>query len=112
MVLIIIGEKMFNFLNKKEIASSAIIEFIRSNKRINWSISDGSLLALAQRNNIEVNFSCCQGYCCACVARLVSGDVFYQDEANVNLGVNEILLCSAKPLKLKNNQPPVIKIDL
>lgn len=80
-----------------KVVKQATIEFLDSNKTISWTESDGCLLDFTEANAIPVISSCRSGHCGACAVELLSGEVVYDQDASVELGGNEILLCSTKP---------------
>ncbi|MCK5818688.1 MAG: 2Fe-2S iron-sulfur cluster binding domain-containing protein [Psychromonas sp.] len=79
---------------------------------MHWSVSDGTLLQLADRHQIKVKKSCCKGNCGACVAQLLSGQVYYQEEMSFKVTGNEILLCSAYPGLKSTKSPPYLRLNL
>lgn len=104
---------MFDFFKKKtQMATRAKVEFVRSGKTFDWTISDGPLLQFAERHHIEIKKSCCKGHCGVCQIKLLSGAIFYQEDISFQIGVNHVLLCSAYPAMDKENKTPHIYIDL
>ena len=104
---------MFDFLKKTpKMATHAKIEFVRSGKILNWSISDGTLLQFAEKNNIATNKSCCKGHCGVCEVSLIAGEIFYAVDISFKPNVNKILLCSAYPAVKRKSETPHIRIDL
>ncbi len=83
---------------KNKAVKQAKIEFTVSQKTVLWQESDGSLLDFAENLGIPALSSCRSGYCGACCVELLSGEITYLDDIDVELNKGEILLCSAKPL--------------
>lgn len=80
---------------------SIVIEFqIHGNvTKINYEKGD-SLLEAAMRNGLNPSYSCLEGVCAACKAKVVSGKVDFSedtilDEGEANQGF--VLTCRARP---------------
>lgn len=76
------------------------IEFKKSGKTIAWSDQFDSILELAQRNGIEIESDCEQGFCGTCMVKLLSGEVEMEvedalDDTDREKGM--ILTCTAVP---------------
>lgn len=93
-------------------ATHATVEFVRSGKVLHWSEGDGTLLQFADRYQIKVKKSCCKGHCGACVAQLLSGQVYYEEEMSFKVIGNEILLCSAYPGLKSTKTLPYLRLNL
>ena len=85
------------------------VEFRKSQKVVGWS--GGSLLELAEDNDISAPFSCRSGACGSCRMRLISGEVEYLRKPSFEVPEDEVLLCSARPRSAGAADQPLI-IDL
>lgn len=64
-------------------------------------IFDGNtqtLLEALERNKLEINFQCREGYCGACRCKLISGDVSYINEPLAFVRKGEFLPCCSIPV--------------
>ena len=52
-----------------------------------------TLLDELENQGLDVNYSCRSGFCGACKATLLSGDVIQKEKSLVKLADNEILTC-------------------
>ncbi len=57
-----------------------------------------SILESLERNNIQVEYQCRDGFCGACRCKLLDGEVSYFKNIIAFIGEGEILPCSAKPI--------------
>lgn len=73
------------------------VVFARSERSLQMN-SIGSLLELAEAENVPVNSDCRSGVCGACVAKVISGEVGYEFEPVAALAEGEALLCCGFPL--------------
>lgn len=73
------------------------IEFANSDKKAEWTPDSGSLLELAEANDISPSFSCRMGSCGSCKVKLTKGKVAYESEPSFKTAEDEVLLCCAKP---------------
>lgn len=76
------------------------VTFKKSGKTIVWNDQFDSILELAHNNGIEIESDCEQGFCGACMVKLLSGSV----EMEVEDGLDDtdrdngmILTCTAVP---------------
>ncbi|MBH0039692.1 MULTISPECIES: class I ribonucleotide reductase maintenance protein YfaE [unclassified Pseudoalteromonas] len=60
--------------------------------------SDISILRSLERENIDIEFHCRDGYCGACRCKLLKGDICYFIEPLAHVRSGEILTCCSKPL--------------
>jgi ferredoxin-NADP reductase len=79
------------------VAEEAIINFSESQLEQAWSKGDGTLLEFAEAHGLNPDYGCRSGQCGACKAKLLSGNVCYQQEISSPLNDDEILLCCAVP---------------
>lgn len=78
-------------------AVGAEVRFTRSGVTVQWSESDTSLLALAERNGVPLDAGCRVGNCGACAARLVEGGVAAIKTPGARPGDGECLTCVSVP---------------
>ena len=91
------------------------VKFSESSKKVEWTPETGTLLELAEANDISPPFSCRMGSCGSCKARLLKGQVAYDIEPNFQTAEDEVLLCCAKPAKHvgeDHGEEPEIVIDI
>lgn len=80
------------------ISTDAImVEFRRSGRTAMWNDTAESLLAFAEDQGLEPEFSCRAGICGACKSKLLSGDISYFEEPLDELAAGEVLLCCSRP---------------
>ncbi len=65
-------------------------------RTVKHSAQSPSLLHTLESENIDVQYHCREGFCGACRATLVSGDVDYPNEPLAYIRDGEVLLCCAK----------------
>ncbi|CAH9058220.1 hypothetical protein PSECIP111951_01831 [Pseudoalteromonas holothuriae] len=65
---------------------------------LDFAAQSPSLLDTLEQANIEVAYQCREGFCGACRAKLVQGEVCYNQEPLAFVRDGEILLCCTKPL--------------
>ncbi|MDD7983342.1 class I ribonucleotide reductase maintenance protein YfaE [Lentisphaera marina] len=59
---------------------------------------DISLLEELEAQNLDVNYSCRSGFCGACKATVVKGDVEHLESSMCKLAKDEILTCCSKAM--------------
>jgi uncharacterized protein len=79
------------------LAAPIDVQFRRSGRTLIWDGHDDSLLALAERHGVRVDFGCRSGSCGTCETRLVSGSVQYAHKPDHDVMPGNCLLCVAKP---------------
>ncbi|MEO1527460.1 MAG: FAD-binding oxidoreductase [Planctomycetota bacterium] len=67
-------------------------------RQLKWQPHHGTLLELAEMNDVEVESSCREGDCGACVRRLISGQVSYETDPSCDRESDEAVLCVARPV--------------
>ncbi|MEC9381868.1 MAG: 2Fe-2S iron-sulfur cluster-binding protein [Thermodesulfobacteriota bacterium] len=78
------------------------IKFTRSNKVVKVNEGD-SIISSSNSQGMDLPFSCMQGMCTTCIAKLVEGEIEYLEppEANTlteeDIDNNMVLLCVATP---------------
>jgi len=73
------------------------VVFERSGKSLHWSPEHGSLLELAEANDINIDFGCRAGNCGTCVTAIKEGNVNYLSEPGAALDEGSCLTCIAVP---------------
>jgi len=73
------------------------VNFLRSNKVVNWTPKSGSILDLAEANGITIDSSCRSGNCGTCATRLKAGDITYVDDPSATTVKGSCLTCVAIP---------------
>ena len=81
------------------LANNAHIVFSTSQKETQWTPNDGSLIELAEKNDLTPAYSCRSGSCGACSTALLSGDVHYPQQPDFTPEAGQVLICCAKPAK-------------
>ncbi|SAL42078.1 pyridoxamine 5'-phosphate oxidase [Caballeronia sordidicola] len=89
----------------------AKVVFKRSQKTVQWSPEDGSLLELAEANGVEVASNCRSGVCGTCSTRIISGDITYPVPCEGEAEAGMALLCSAIPAKAGKGEESTVEID-
>nr|NIQ02145.1 2Fe-2S iron-sulfur cluster binding domain-containing protein [Nitrospinaceae bacterium]NIR56120.1 2Fe-2S iron-sulfur cluster binding domain-containing protein [Nitrospinaceae bacterium]NIS86568.1 2Fe-2S iron-sulfur cluster binding domain-containing protein [Nitrospinaceae bacterium]NIT83402.1 2Fe-2S iron-sulfur cluster binding domain-containing protein [Nitrospinaceae bacterium]NIU45612.1 2Fe-2S iron-sulfur cluster binding domain-containing protein [Nitrospinaceae bacterium] len=74
------------------------VTFAKTGKTIPWDDSSESILEFAEANGINLEYGCRSGNCGTCSARLLSGEVVYEEDIKAETGEGEILTCSAIPV--------------
>ncbi|MPW08260.1 2Fe-2S iron-sulfur cluster binding domain-containing protein [Paraburkholderia sp. CNPSo 3155] len=94
------------------VAAGATVTFRRSDRTVNWSAEQGSVLELAEANGIAAPSSCRAGTCGTCAARVLEGSVVYTAEPVAEPGPGCALLCIAKPVVSVEGGQRSLVIDL
>lgn len=76
---------------------SAVIEFVKSGKTLEWKGLSSSLLEFAESEGIELTFGCRAGNCGTCRVPVLEGEVVYWRQPAVSPGNNGCLACMAVP---------------
>lgn len=76
---------------------NATILFARSGITATWTGEDGSLLELAERYRLPVDFDCRAGICGRCASRKIRGSEIYFSETLRPRQADRILLCCSVP---------------
>ncbi|KLU06372.1 iron-sulfur binding protein [Rhodopirellula islandica] len=74
------------------------VTFQTSKKSASFEAGMDGLLDVAESLDVEVDSGCRSGDCGACVCRLVSGQVKYDESPECDLEDDEVVLCVAKPV--------------
>lgn len=80
---------------------SAEIVFTSSDRTLNWTKNDGTILEFAEANNIDPPYSCRQGVCLTCMCALEEGEVEYTESPTGEPDEGSVLICIAKPKSSK-----------
>ena len=83
--------------NNGDSGQSHPVKFARSGREIEWNQSSGSILDLAEANNIPIDFGCRAGSCGTCSIAVREGSVDYIDEIDVEPEEGSCLACMAVP---------------
>ena len=78
-------------------AENFIVTFARSNREIPWNSRMGSLLELAEANDVLMKSGCKAGSCGECEVAIRGGEVEYVRDAEANCEENCCLACIAVP---------------
>jgi ferredoxin len=62
-----------------------------------WTTDSGSLLDLAEKHNVDIEFGCRAGNCGACVTAIIKGDVEYLSEPGEMPEAGSCLACVSTP---------------
>lgn len=73
------------------------VVFARSGKSLSWKPEHGSLLDLAEANDISIDSGCRAGNCGTCVTAIKEGTVSYLSEPGAEPGAGSCLACIAVP---------------
>ena len=73
------------------------VKFNKSNVTAKWTTDSGSLLDLAEKHNVDIEFGCRAGNCGACVTAIIKGDVEYLSEPGEMPEAGSCLACVSTP---------------
>ena len=74
-----------------------VVTFARSNKKVTWDGSHGSILELAEANGVDLDFGCRAGSCGTCITAVKTGDVSYVEEPGSLPEQGSCLACISVP---------------
>jgi ferredoxin len=80
-----------------EAANGVAVLFDRSDKTLHWKPEHGSLLDLAEANDITIDSGCRAGNCGTCVTAIKKGEVRYLSEPGAEPDEGSCLACIAVP---------------
>jgi len=95
-----VTKKSSDLTSPKEInveTKPAKVTFARSGKTVNWTDAEESLLALAEKNDVPIDFGCRAGNCGTCLVALRSGKVNYTSDHDVMPEKGSCLCCITIP---------------
>ena len=75
----------------------ASIHLADTSQCVNFNTGCHSLLECLEQQKLTLPFQCREGYCGACRAELISGQVSYNQEPLAFVRDGEVLLCCCKP---------------
>jgi ferredoxin-NADP reductase/predicted pyridoxine 5'-phosphate oxidase superfamily flavin-nucleotide-binding protein len=87
------------------------VRFERSRVEAVWEPGSGSLLDVAERAGLTLNFSCRSGICGSCRAPVTGGPVTYEDRPAFDVPAGEALLCCALPAQTAPAEDGQITIE-
>ncbi len=96
---------------QKPAANEAVVTFVKSGKDVRWPPASGTLLELAEAQDIPAEFSCRGGTCRTCRTRIVQGAVSYASEPEFEVGEDEALICCAVPAA-SDDKAAKLKLEL
>ncbi len=73
------------------------VVFARSGKTLSWKSDQGSLLDLAEKHGISIDYGCRAGSCGTCVTAIKEGEVSYLSEPDAEPDEGSCLTCIAVP---------------
>lgn len=73
------------------------VHLTRSNLTIEIKEVNTSLLDSLEKNNVQVEYQCREGYCGSCRCKLISGEVEWVKDPLAFMGKDDILPCCVKP---------------
>lgn len=76
---------------------TASITLAKNSQCVEFTPGCPSILQCLESQKIDVSFQCREGYCGACRAPLIEGEVIYNEEPLAFVREGEILLCCCKP---------------
>lgn len=77
--------------------TKSTVEFVKSDKQLDWDSQFESVLELAEANDLALESGCRAGSCKTCAIELLSGKVQYPDSMDVDCDAGECLPCIAIP---------------
>ncbi len=80
-----------------ETGESYTVTLSKSNKVLNWDASEGSLLELAENNEIPLESACRAGQCGMCKVKITQGEVEYLTEPSASIEADSCLSCISIP---------------
>lgn len=80
-----------------ETGESYHVTLSQSNKVLNWSASEGSLLELAENNEIPIESACRAGQCGMCKVSITQGEIEYLTSPSATIEANSCLSCISIP---------------
>jgi uncharacterized protein len=88
------------------------VKFTRSNQRVMWNKSKGSLLECAESLGIVAESGCRTGMCGACAVSLQKGSVQYIRPCDFPVEKNQVLICSAIPAVIQPGDGIEMEIEI
>jgi len=88
------------------------VVFMRTRRDAMWSKETGSLLDLAEANDVPAQSNCRSGVCGTCSTRLLSGEVTYPVPIEGEVAPGHALICSAIPARTGSGEESTVVLDL
>ena len=73
------------------------VTVVNTDQSLEFDSDQPSLLTFLEKNKIQTQFHCREGFCGACRAKLCQGSVVYRHEPLAFIRDGEILLCCSTP---------------
>lgn len=83
----------------EEVPEKALIEFVDSQQELPWHKNEGTVLDVALKNNVQIQYGCKVGNCHSCVVGIVSGEVSYLRSPSQMPEQGKCLACISIPKK-------------
>ena len=77
------------------------VVFNQSQKTVNWTPEAGTLLELAESNNLNPAYSCRSGICLTCMCQLKEGEIEYVEPPIGTPDAGSVLICISRPKSAK-----------
>jgi hypothetical protein len=77
-----------------------------------WSKETGTLLDLAEANDVPAQSMCRSGTCGTCSTRVLSGEVSYPVPIDGEVAPGHALICSAIPARTGTGEESTVVLDL
>ena len=74
------------------------VVFNETSQPVTWDPNCESLLELADSNGVDIDFGCRAGSCGTCAMELLSGEVRYPEDLQVDCEPGQCLTCVARPI--------------
>ncbi|AJY39661.1 pyridoxamine 5'-phosphate oxidase family protein [Burkholderia humptydooensis] len=93
---------------------AATVVFSRSERTVEWTPRDGTLLELAEAHGVPADSNCRSGACGTCAVRVLGGRVRYGGAVDAEVAPGMALVCMATPDCIGDAQsgPPRVTLDL
>lgn len=79
------------------VGPAARVNFVRSNRDVEWSATHDSLLDLALNEGVSISYACRAGNCGTCKTAIKSGKVTYRKQPGCDVESGSCLTCVAVP---------------
>ena len=88
------------------------VVFMRTRRDAMWSKEAGTLLDLAEANDVPAQSMCRYGICGTCSTRVLSGEVSYPIPIDGEVAPGHALICSAIPARTGTGEESTVVLDL
>lgn len=82
-------------------SQEAEVVFSQSGKTIAWESDAGSILDLAEANDLNPPYICRQGICGTCICKILEGEVEYLETPTAAIEEGSVLICISQPKTAK-----------